>query len=309
MRTRLQFEMHAPRQVRQGVLYLGRFQRHVKTSEFRDAILPLPALQQQFLREKRVPRRHLVPVEEVGETPVSLGRAADDRRGLPVARPVPEFLERSVDAVILSRVHVEGLPSKRPEDGRQVGHGEDRLAVDIELAVVAVHHQAEVVQLLRAGEHHGFPDRPFLQFAVSAHAVRIEARRDASGDREALRHPEALTHRTGRDVDARQDWPRMAIQDAGVRARVAQHLAAEITQVGIDRGHGRHRVAFAEGEEILPAAGGVGDVDIHEPAVIQGRQRDHGRERAARVQALIHRIAALFQRQDADIGVFHGQEF
>ena len=101
----------------------------------------------------------------------------------------------------------------------------------------------------------------------------------------------------------------MAIQDAGVRARVAQDFAAEIAQVGVNSGHGGHRVAFAEGEEILPAAGRVGDVDIHKPAVIQRRQRDHGRERAARVQALIHRIAALFQRQDADIGVFHGQEF
>ena len=167
----LQFQVHAARQVRQGVLHLraafDRFQAQVEASEFRDAIVPLLALQRQFLRQQRVRRRHLVPVEEIGEAAVSLGCAANDGRGLPVARPVAEFLERSVDAIVLGCVHVEGLPSKRTEDGRQVGHGKDRLAVDIELAVVAVHHQAQVVQLLRAGEHHGFPDRPFLEFAVA----------------------------------------------------------------------------------------------------------------------------------------------
>jgi hypothetical protein len=68
-------------------------------------------------------------------------------------------------------------------------------------------------------------------------------------------------------------------------------------------------VAFAEREEILPAAGRVGDIDIHEPAVVQRGQRDHGRKGAARVKAFVFRIAALFQHEDADIGVFDGKQF
>ena len=35
--------------------------------------------------------------------------------------------------------HVEGLPSKRTEDWRKIGHGKDSLSVYIELAVIPVH--------------------------------------------------------------------------------------------------------------------------------------------------------------------------
>jgi len=68
-------------------------------------------------------------------------------------------------------------------------------------------------------------------------------------------------------------------------------------------------MSLAERKKILSAAGRVRDVDVHEPAIVQRRQRDHGRKRPARVQTLVHRIAALFQRQNADVRVLDGEEF
>ena len=184
-----------------------------------------------------------------------LGGVADDGRRLAVARAVAELLERGVDAVVLRGVHVDapssrtsGRPAPGPAWGRPCG------CSHVELPVVAVHHHAQVVQLLLAGEHHRFPDRTFLQFAVAAHAVGIESRRDAARNRKALRHAEALPHGTGRDVDARQDRPGMAVEDARVGAGITQDLAIEVTEVGVDRGQGGDRVPLAEDEEILPAA-------------------------------------------------------
>ena len=57
-----------------------------------------------------------------------------------------------------------------------------------------------------------------------------------------------------------------------------------------------------------PAPRGVGDIGNQEAAVIQGDQRDHRGERAARVQALVHRVAALLQREHPNIGVLDREQ-
>ena len=91
----------------------------------------------------------------------------------------------------------------------------------------------------------------------------------------------------------------MAVEDAGVRARVAQHRAVEVAELGVDRRQRRDRVPLAEDEQILPAPRRIGDVDVDEAAVVQRDQRDRGGERAAGVQALVDGVAALLEASAA----------
>ena len=87
----------------------------------------------------------------------------------------------------------------------------------------------------------------------------------------------------------------MAVEDAGVRPRVLQHRRVEVTELGVDRRERGHRVPFAEHEQILSAPRRIGDVDVHEAAVVERDERDRGGERAAGVQALVDRVAALLE--------------
>ncbi len=89
----------------------------------------------------------------------------------------------------------------------------------------------------------------------------------------------------------------MAVQDAVKRTRVAKDRAIEVPQLGVDRRERGDRVPLAEDEQVLPGTGGVGDVDVEEAAVVQRDERDRGGERAARVEALVHRVAALLECQ------------
>ena len=56
-----------------------------------------------------------------------------------------------------------------------------------------------------------------------------------SGDGKSLRNAEPLTHGAGGDGDARQNGTGMAVQNAFVRSRIAQHAAIEIPEFGINR--------------------------------------------------------------------------
>ena len=80
------------------------------------------------------------------------------------------------------------LPSERLEDRPEIRHGKNHAAENIQLAVVVIDQDAEIVQMLRAGIHHGFPNRTFLQLAIAEDGIGIEAPPDSSGDRETLRH-------------------------------------------------------------------------------------------------------------------------
>ena len=140
----------------------------VERDELTGAIAPLVGLKRHLLLEQPIRHRHLVLVQKVGERAVALRPVADDRRRLAVARPEPELLERGVDAVVLRGVDAVHLPVERSEDRFQIGHREDHPVGHVELAVVAIDHHAQVVQVLLAREHHRFPDRPFLHFPVAA---------------------------------------------------------------------------------------------------------------------------------------------
>ena len=95
----------------------------------------------------------------------------------------------------------------------------------------------------------------------------------------------------------------MAVQNAAVGARPSQYGPVEIAELRVDRCQRGHRVSLAEHEHVLAGARGVGNIGNQEAAVIQGDQRDYRRERAARVQPLVHRIAALLQRERPNVGV------
>ena len=233
---------------------------------------------------------------------------ADDRGRLSVTRTEAETFECGIDTVVLRRIDVRDFPVERSEHRLEIGHREDHPVRHVQLTVVPVHHHAQVVEMFLAGEHHRFPDGAFLQLAVAAQRIRVEARRKAPGKGEPLCDAEPLPHRTGRDVDARQDRTGMAVEDAGVRARITEHRTIEIAELGVDRRERRHRVPLAQHEQILPGARRVGDVDVDEPAVVQRDERNRRRERASRVQALVYRVAALLQRQQPDVGVFYRKQ-
>ena len=108
--------------------------------------------------------------------------------------------------------------------------------------------------------------------------------------------PKALAHGSGRDVNARQHRPGMAVQDAArTTASSAAPIAIEITELRVDRGERRHCMALAEDEQVLAAPRRVLDIDIDEPAVVQRHQRDRRRKCAARVQPFVDGVAALLR--------------
>jgi len=131
------------------------------------------------------------------------------------------------------------------------------------------------------GIHDGLPAGAFLELAVADHAVGVETRALAAGDGKALGNSEALAHGAGGDVNAGKDGARMAVEQALVRARIVQEFLVKVTELGVDgceRGDG---VSFTEGEDILAATGGVGDVEPDEAAVEERDEREDGGERSA----------------------------
>src|SRR5271168_1694390 len=138
--------------------------------------------------------------------------------------------------------------------------------------------------------------------------IGIKPRTGPTGDGKTLGHTKALPHRSRGNMHPRQDRARMSVQNAGKRARVLERLAVEIAKFGIDRGQRSHRMALAQGENILPATRGIFDVQFNEASVEQGNQRDDGREGAACVQSFIDGIAALFQGKQTDVGILDGQQ-
>ena len=139
-----------------------------------------------LLFDERVRHRDLVLVQEIGQGAVALRRVTDDRRRLAVARTEPELLERGIDAVVLRRIDAQHGPVERREHALEIGHREDHAVRDVELTVVPVDDHAEIVEVLLAGVHHRFPDRPFLQLAVAGQAVR---RRTEETIRPAIANP------------------------------------------------------------------------------------------------------------------------
>ncbi len=246
----------------------------MEPQKIQDTFFSQRRLQREFLLDDGVWDRHLVLVQEIRERAVSFRRVTDDRGRLAVARPVAEFLERGVQAVILSRIDAMDAPIERFKHALELGHRKDHPVREIELPVVAIDHHAQVVEMLLAGVHHGFPDRTLLQFAIACQAVDVKARCGAPRNRQALRDAEPLPHRTGGHVDARQQRTRVAVQDAAVRPRVAQHGGVEVAQLGIDGRKRRHRVPLAEHEQVLTPAGRIDDVDVDESAVVQRDQGD-----------------------------------
>src|SRR4051812_35553743 len=65
---------------------------------------------------------------------------------------------------------------------------------------------------------------------------------------------------------------------------------------------------LAQDEEILSTPGGIDDVEINEATVIERDEGYRRRECAAGMQALVHRVAALFEAEEANVRIFDGEE-
>ena len=276
--------------------------------ELLDPVAPLRRLERDFLLEQRVRHGHLVLVQKVGQRAVALRAVADDRRRLAVARPVAELLERGVDAVVLRRVDAVHLPVEGREHGSSSGIGK------------TMRFAMSSWPLLRSTMTHRL-SRCFWPAYMTASQIgpscsspspvrHRQSKRgdDAAGDREPLRDAEALAHRTGREVDAGQHRTGMPVEDALVRARVAQDRPVEVAQLGVDRRQRGDRVPLAQDEQVLPAPRRIDDVDVDEAAVVERDERDGGGEGAARVQALVDGVAALLEAQQPNVGVLDRQQ-
>src|SRR6185312_16750466 len=131
-------------------------------------------------------------IHKVGEGSVTLGGIANDRCRLTIAGTKAEALERRYYAVVLRGIDVVHYPAKGAEDLLERRHGEEHAIVDVELPIVAIDQNAEVVQVVLAGVHDGLPHRAFLQFAVTGHAVGVEARIGSAGNGKSLGDTNAL---------------------------------------------------------------------------------------------------------------------
>src|SRR5262249_60954346 len=105
----------------------------------------------------------------------------------------------------------------------------------------------------------------------------------------------------GRHMDAWEQRTGMTVENAAVRTGVAKHRRVKVAKLAVNCCQSRHRMTLAEDEQILAASGRIGDVDVHEPAVVQRDERNRRRKGATRVKALVDGIAALLEAQSSDV--------
>ena len=101
----------------------------------------------------------------------------------------------------------------------------------------------------------------------------------------------------------------MTAESAADAARLGQLGGVDRALLGQTGVEHVHRVPLAEREQVLSTTSGIDDVDVHEAAVVQGHERNGGREGAAGVETLVHGVAALLEGQQADVGVLDGEQF
>jgi hypothetical protein len=106
-------------------------------------------------------------------------------------------------------------------------------------------------------------------------------------------------------MDARKYGARMAVEQAGMGAGAAKNLLVEVPKLRIDGRKRGDRMAFAEGEDILTAAGRISNVQIQKSPVEKRYKGYGGRKSTASVKSVVHRITTLLQREDADIRVLY----
>jgi hypothetical protein len=100
----------------------------------------------------------------------------------------------------------------------------------------------------------------------------------------------------------------MTVEHAGVGAGSAENLLVEVAELGVDGGKRSYRVTFAEREDVLAATGRIFDVQIEKSSIEERDEWDGGGEGAAGVKSVVHCIATLLQRKDANVRVLDGKE-
>ncbi len=275
---RVDIEVHALRRFKQSVS--GRFafgaaaEPLAVKSEFIDPGLALIRLEFILLGDHAVRHRDFVLIQEIGERTKALSAVANDGRWHSIARTEAKLLQRRNHAVILRGVDVKRLPSEGAKNRLQLGHGKNHAGMKVELSVIAVDEHTQVVEMVLSRVHHRFPDGAFLQLAIACHAIGVEPRAAVAGDGKTLGDTKPLPHRTGGNVHAGQNGARMSIQNAGKRARVFERLAIEVAEFGINGGQRSNGMSLAQGENILPPARRIFDVQLNEATVEERDQRE-----------------------------------
>ena len=197
----------------------------------------------------------------------------------------------------------DDLPAERAKTGSRSGMGNTVLC-DVQLAVVAVHQHAEIIQMVLAGVHHRFPDGAFLQFSVADHAVGIEMRARAArrwqspGPRRSPCPMGPVAICTPGSTGP--GWPlRCFRKSANSSARSDRSSPVRHRSTPAPPPHGPCSATNMSWPRRVGSAISIS----MKPAVVQRHQRDDGGKCAAGVQAVIDRVAALLQGEDADVGI------
>lgn len=188
---------------------------------------------------------------------------------------------------VVAVVDDDDLPEEALELGLEVAEGHDLLDGGVDLLVVVVDGGDEVVHVLGAGEHGGFPDLAFLELAVAVHGedeVFVARHFLAEGGADA--DAEALTQRAAGHADARQVVRRggVALQAGAEEAEGAELADGEVAAAGHGAVDDGGDVALADEEHVLAVAahGEVLGLEVHDVPV-------HGHEPVRRA----HRAAGM----------------
>ena len=179
-------------------------------------------------------------------------------------------------------VNLQHVPAEHREFLRDGHHVHDVLVAPVDLQTVVVHEGAEVIQLVVACRHGGFPDHAFLEFAVAQQRVdpaRIRVR--LAGQRHADRRGYALTERAGGHLHAGEKFlAGVALQAAAQSAQGHEVFFREesaFRQAGVQR---RRRMPLGEDEAVPALLRGIRRVDVHFTEV-QGGEDIGSRKTAA----------------------------
>ena len=220
-----------------------------------------------------------------GDT-LALHRLGDDAGRAPLGRP--RLGEGSAELVEV--IAVGDLDDMEPERAELVGDGHrgvDLLDGPVDLQAVVVDDDAEVVEVMVAGEHGRLPDLPLLDLAIAEKGV--DAPRPAErlgGEGHAHGGGHALAEAAGGHVDAR------GVVHVGVPLKTGPDVAqgrelllGEEAPLGENRVEAGRAVALGEDEAVTPIPRGVGRVDVHLLEVQVGHDVGCG-ERAAGMSGL-----------------------
>jgi hypothetical protein len=171
-------QVHFLRRRRHEGAERGLFRRAFRLREdrfqVRDAGLPAPFLQQDFLVRDGVGEVDLVAAHEIRNSAGTLPGVADDDGGPAAAGAVLEFPQGAEDGLVAAGVDAEDLPAEGRENLVDPAHGVQQVfRLSSWPSFLSIITQ-KLSSRFRPGVHHRFPQHAFLHFAVSRQREDVE---------------------------------------------------------------------------------------------------------------------------------------